>query len=397
MFAKRGASNKERGFFATHRSWIAITTLIGTIIGAGILGIPYAVAQIGFLYGSLLIILLGIAFLFLNLFVGEIILRTKKQYQLTGYAGKYLGPWGKRIMSATLFLGIYGALTAYLIGEGTTLHAIFDIGTPLLYTLIFFFLGIIIIYFGVKATGKAELILISLLFVIIVLISIFSFNHLNLDNLQGANISRLLIPYGIIMFAYIAAPGIPEMQEVLSKEKKKLRNAIIIGSIIPIFLYLLFTFIILGLISFDQFELLEPNQRIATIALSIYAHPLLGLFANILAILSMFTSFLTLGLALLEVYKYDYGFSHNLSFLLTFSFPLLVAVLNLSTFIAILGFTGAIAGGLEGILIILMYWKAKTKGERKPEYSLPQFQTVGVFLIVLFILGIIYQFCVGWI
>ena len=58
----------------------------------------------------------------------------------------------------------------------------------------------------------------------------------------------------------------------------------------------------MGVVGVNQFDQLEPNQRIATVALQIYSQPLLGLFANILAVLAMFTSFLTLGVALVEMY-----------------------------------------------------------------------------------------------
>lgn len=60
------------------------------VIGAGILGIPYVVAKAGFLTGLLDLIIIGLAVLVLNLYVGEIMLRTKEDHQLTGYAEKYL-------------------------------------------------------------------------------------------------------------------------------------------------------------------------------------------------------------------------------------------------------------------------------------------------------------------
>src|SRR3989338_4344759 len=107
MFKKRGQSKKYTGFFANKKLLIAITTLMGTIIGAGMLGIPYVVAKAGLLYGLLLIIILGLAFLFINLFVGEIVLRTKDQHQLAGYAEKYLGPIGKKIVGISLFISLY--------------------------------------------------------------------------------------------------------------------------------------------------------------------------------------------------------------------------------------------------------------------------------------------------
>lgn len=391
MLAKRGDPAVDTTFFSRHKFWIAITTLVGTIVGAGILGIPYVVAKAGFLVGLILMLLLGGAFILLNLFAGEVVLRTKEQHQLTGYAEKYLGRNGKRIMTFTMLFAIYGALTAYLIGEGETLRAIFQWGEPLYYSLIFFVIGVFIIWRGMKTTGKAELILISLLFLVVIFITVFSYKNLNFNNFAVFDFGKLFLPYGIILFAMMGSPAIPEMQEVLGKDKQLLKKAIIVGTCIPIVLYIVFTFIIMGLVGLDQFEVLAPNERIATVALSIYVHPILGILANLLAILSMFTSFLTLGTALAQVYEYDYAISRSVSMLLTFAIPLIIVIFNLTTFIAVLGITGAIAGGLDGILITLMYWKAKVFGDRKPEYSLSSYRWIGGLLIFLFILGILYQ------
>jgi len=394
MLKKRG--HPETGFFNNHRSWMAIATMVGTIVGAGILGIPYVIAKAGFLYGLLLIIGIGIAFIYLNLFAGEVVLRTKEQHQLTGYAEKYLGKRGKKILTISLLISIYGALTAYLIGEGATMHAIFSVGSPLIYTIIFFLIATFIIYRGMKATGKAELVLIVLLLVTVILIGVFSYSEIKTTNFSSFDYHYLFLPYGVILFALMGLPAIPEVQEVLNSEKKKMKKVILIGSIIPIILYLLFTVVIIGIVGEDHFDLLEPNDRIATIALKMYSLPLLGTFANMLAVLAMFTSFLSLGTALTEIYRYDYGFSKNISFFLTFSIPLLIFFFQLTSFIAILGVTGAVAGGIDAILIILMYWKAKTIGDRKPEYQLAQHKIFGIVLILMFAVGILYQLWINF-
>jgi len=388
MVKKRGEADN---FFSRHRFWLAVSTLIGTIVGAGILGIPYVVAKAGFLVGLALMVVIGAAFIFLNLFAGEVVLRTKEQHQLTGYAGKYLGKWGKRTMTFTMIFAIYGALTAYLIGEGETLRAIFQMGEPLYYSLLFFILGVAIIWRGIRTMSKAEFMLILFLFLAVILISIFSYQDIDLARLTPYDFGKFFLPYGVILFAMMGSPAIPEMQEVLGREKKLMKKAIIVGTAIPIFLYIIFAVVIMGLVGVEQFELLAPNERIATVALSLYAHPALAILANILAVLSMFTSFLTLGTALLQVYAYDYGLSRLMAGVLTFALPLVMVAFNLTTFIAALGITGAIAGGLDGILITLMYWKAKYAGERTPEYSLPRHRIIGMLLIVLFIVGILHQ------
>ncbi len=389
MFEKRGSS--ERGFLSRHKILLAIATLVGTIVGAGILAVPYVVAQSGFLFGFIITIMLGLAFLLLNLMTGEIVLRTHKQHQLTGYAEKYLGRWGKRLMMFSMVFGTYGALTAYLIGEGESLRAIFSWGNPLWYSIVFFIVAAFIIYRGVKAAGKAELVLIGILLLIVVLIGIFSYQNVQMSNLRYLNWAKFFAPYGVILFALMGMPSVPEMQEVLEQEKNKMKKAIVIGSIIPIVLYLLFAFIVVGLIGLENFELLEPNQKIATVALSIYSSPILGIFANIIAVLSMFTSFLTLSIALAETYEYDYAFPRSAALLLTFSVPLLITLFSLSTFIPIIAITGAIAGGVQSILIIFTFWKAKIKGERVPEYSLQSHKALGALLILLFGTGVLLE------
>ena len=118
----------------------ATATLMGFIIGAGILGIPYVVAKSGFLTGLIDIILIGVVVLFLNLYTGEIALRTKGSHQLTGYADKYYGKVGKYLMTFFMIIGLYGALIAYTIKEGQFLSAILNPiigGTPLIYSIIF--------------------------------------------------------------------------------------------------------------------------------------------------------------------------------------------------------------------------------------------------------------------
>lgn len=379
-------------FFTRNRFPISVATLMGIIVGAGILGIPYVIAKAGYLYGFFIIVLIGLAYIALNLTYGEIVLRTKKLHQLPGYAERYLGRIGKTIATIAMPLAVYGALTAYLIGVGEAAFAIFKWGVPLFYTIIFFLISAVIVIRGIKAMGKAELLLIPLLVIVVLIIGIFSLNRLDYSSLSAWDLRYSFLPYGILVFAYMGFAGIPEVREVLGLETRKMKKVIIVSSIIPIILYALFAFIVIGIVGLDNFEILLPNERIATVALSLYAHPLLGILANILAILAMFTSFLTNAIALKGVYHYDYRLSPVSSLFLTLLIPFLIAVFGLTTFLAVLGFTGAVSGGLEGFLVILMYWKARRCGDRKPEYTLGKMRVLGSIFMAMFLLGIIYAF-----
>ena len=390
MFQKRGTHKHYDGWFAKNKTAIGVATMIGTIIGAGILGIPYLVAQTGLLYGLIVILLLGIAYIFINLFVGEIVLRTKASHQMTGYAEKYLGKYAKVILTIAMVFGTYGALSAYLIGEGQTLFTLVEWGSPLVFSLIFGAVGILIVSRGLKATGRAELILNTVFLGVITLIGIFSFRQITWNNISHLDFAKLLMPYGTILFAYLGFASIPEVREELGRETKKMKTVILAGSIIPIIVYILFTFVVVGIVGLDNFDVLLPNERIATVALSLYSAPILGTLANIMAFLTMFTSFLALSLILLDIYKKDYRISFRWAFLFTFLVPFAVVLLNFTSFISILSVVGTFTGGVEGILVVLMFWRCKKLGDRKPEFTLRQNRIIGTLLILMFLSGMVY-------
>ena len=132
--------------------------------------------------------------------------------------------------------------------------------------------------------------------------------------------------------------------------------------------------------------------QIATTTLGdVVGGKIMELLGNLFAIFSMSTSFLALGLALLWVYDIDLHTTRNVAFLLTVSVPFLIGISGMTSFIQALAITGGIAGGIEGIIIILMFWKAKKQGDRKPEYAIHLPKVLGVLLMVMFALGILYS------
>lgn len=360
----------------------AIATLVGTVIGAGVLGVPYVIAKVGLLAGIIQIILIGSAILLTNLHLGEVILRTPGKHQLTGYAERYLGKWGRRIMTFSMVFGIYGALIAYIIGGGTVLSTIFG-GNPLFFSLLFFIIFSIVVYIGLKLIKGVELYL-GLAFLTIVLAIVgFSWNKMSLSNMTTFNPAMIFFPYGAILFAFMGAAALPEMKEILIKERKRLKKAIIIGSLIPLFIYLIFAVVVVGVTGANTSE-------VATVGLGEVLGEKMVVFGNLFAFFAMATSFLTLGLALKEMYNYDYGLNKGISWALTCFVPLFIFLWGVTGFIRTISIAGSIAGGTGGVLIVLMFWKAKKKGKRKPEYTIfSKTRILGWILILIFILGII--------
>lgn len=371
----------------------AIATLVGMTIGAGILAIPYVVARAGFLTGVLNIIIIGVAILTINLYVGEVSLRTKQEHQLTGYAKNYLGRIGKYIMVFSMIFGMYGALIAYIIKEGEFLSAILSPifgGSSLLYSIIFFLVAGFLVYKGLETIEKSELLMVIFILLIVIFFLIASFPSIKIEHLTQFNLRNIFIPYGVVLFAFMGMAAIPEINEELRKNKKEMKKVIIVGSLISLVVYMLFAFIVVGVTG------VENVTDGAIIGLGNVLGYRMLVFGIIFGVLTMATSFIAIGLALKEMYNFDFKLKEPLSSFLVCFVPLVVSMFIIliridNAFFKVIDVTGALSGSLMGILIVLMLWKAKKLGDRKPEYSIHENRIIGFLLILMFLAGIVYE------
>lgn len=363
----------------------AIATLTGTAIGAGFLGIPYVVSKSGFLIGLIQMIVLGLIMMLVNLYLGEVILRTKETHQLPGYASIYLGKWARLLMVCAMIFGVYAAMIAYFIGEGQVLSFVFSgsLNYSLFFSTIFFLIMAFLVYKGIAALEKGETFGLAAVLFIIMALAIVFLPKTNLTNLtyKSNNIIEWFLPYGVILFSFISFSALPEVKQEIKGNEKLLKKAIIIGTIIPLFTYILFTIVAVGFAG-------KATPEIATMAL--------GKIPSLLAVFTMFTACFTLGNAIRDMYKLDLKIKHFWAWFLAVIVPFIIFILitkyHLTTFTKLLELGGAVTGGLTGILTLLMTMKAKKLGTREPEYKVYINWFIIIILILIFVLGIVYQF-----
>lgn len=333
----------------------AIFMITGMTIGAGILGIPYVVAQVGLLPGILYIVIFGTLMMFFNLMIGEIVLRTKESFQLPGLVGKYLGKPAKILMSAVVAFSGLGALLAYIIGEGQSLAALFG-GMPVFWSIVFWAIGSILVWRGLQTIKTAEKILSICVIGIILGISFSLLPQLQTVNLQYINLSNILLPFGIILFALHASPAIAEAHALLPNDPEKFRKALIFGTMIPVAVYIIFALAVVGVMG-------QGVTEIATIGLSQRFGSLIGLLGNLFAVLAMGTGFMGMGVALKQTLIWDWKVSVFSSTLLVILAPLTFFMAGFNNFITILGVVGGVFMAIEAVLVILVYLKAKKVGD----------------------------------
>jgi len=366
------------------RFWAAAFTLTGTIVGAGILGLPSVFAKSGFFIGLFWLLVLGGILIYVNLCMSEVCLRTKEKHQLSGYAKKYLGKNAGRLMFFAFAFGIYAALVAYLIGEGQSLSAMFGFsGQYTIYFAMAFWLVLtLLLREGLKGLKRVETWgVLAVILIIFIIFFGFVFS-IKLENLyfMDFSYSSLLLPFGIVFFALLGFTSIPELREEIRGKEKELKKAILYGSLIPIVLYILFCIVGVGAFGMGVSE-------VATLSF--------GSFAILLGIFTMMTGYFSLSFCLRDSYVKDLKFSKFWTFIFVSVLPLLlyaiISYFNLLTFVKVLGIGGAVSGGLTGILVLWMNYKAKQKGDRKPEYSIPINWFLIVLLSAIFAAGIIIE------
>lgn len=361
----------------------ALAVLVGTIIGAGFLGIPYVVSKSGFIPGIILLAFVAGFMLLIKLYLGEIALRTKGNHQLTGYAEKYLGRKGKWLMFLSMFFGIYGALTAYLIAEGKSFSYMFfgNFDYSLLFSLGFWIVLAVLSFDGLSALKRYEKIaMFFVISLIIVIVGIFSFK-IDVNNLNYiGSFKQLFIPFGVMVFSFLAFSSMPEVKRILSGQEGKMKKVILWAAGIAFFVYLIFVAIIIGVYGRNVEEIATLN---------------LGRFFSLLGILTMFTAFFTQTIAIRDMFRFDFSLGRFRGWLLACFIPLaaflIVYYFNLASFISIISLAGVISGGLAAVLILIMNHKAKKLGNRKPEYSVKINWWIITILSLIFIAAVVFE------
>ncbi|MFA5022608.1 MAG: aromatic amino acid transport family protein [Patescibacteria group bacterium] len=366
----------------------ALSMLVGTIIGVGMFGLPYVTSQVGF--GPVIFIyfpILGLVVLTVHLIYGEICLRTDGFHRLPGYSKIYLGKKGEIVAIISAIIGFIGSLLAYLILGGQFLANLLTPilgGNELVYVLTFFALGSLIIYLDNKGIAQAEFYSLILLFAALIFLVIKGAPAINTTNLLTNNFLEPFLPYGVILFSLGGLSVIPELEDLLAGKTNKLKNIIITGTLIPIITYIIFIALVLGVNGAN-------TTQDALTGLKTVLGPNILIAGFIFGVMATFTSFLTVGQTLKEVLRYDLKFSHFSSWVIACFIPLLLYLAGLKNFVSIIGFVGAITIATDGVLIFLIYLKAKKSGTVKPDYQLNIPNFISYLVIIMFLAGAVLE------
>ena len=329
--------------------------LVGGMVGAGIFGLPYAIAQAGFGIGLAELIGLGAMHMILFLALSDMILNTPGTPRLSGVIEFYLGKHWSWIAGLLFFFSACGALLAYTILGGTFAHAIFSSVLPASITAYqygFFAIAAFFLVGGIGIVSRMESWFVPFFFLMVCLIGIISLPFVQSKDLLSFYPEHASIPFGVILFAMAGFGIVPELSALLRSRRATLRKSIVWGSLAVTTLYIVFAMIVMavsdGHVSPDAFGGLAPMLGNGILVAG-----------STLGMLSVFSSFLLLGTELINMLTFDYKKRFLVSWAGTVLIPFVAFLLGMRNFIEVIGWIGGVLGGGLGLILLAAYLAAK--------------------------------------
>lgn len=392
-----------------NRLFGAILLVSGTTIGAGMLALPVTTGLAGF-FPSLLIMTAVWLFMMLTAFYFlEVNLRIKSESNFISMMHKTLGRPGEIISWVTYLLLLYALTAAYLLGCSQILSDAlekafsFDIPDWVWPVAIFIFFAIFI-YLGTQVADFLNRFMMVGLVLAYVAILGLGCCKVSLPKLGYTNFSYLLPSVSIVLTTFGYHIIIPTLTTYLEHDSKLLKKAIFIGSLIPFIVYVLWQFLVMGVVPvYGEHSLSEAAKeglQVTFFLKILLGSPWVGIAVRCFAFFAIVTSLLGVSLSLtdfladgLKVKKTHLGKCFLI--LLTFIPPLLFALFYPKGFIMALKYAGIFVVILLALLPALMAWferyvRKVGTGFIRPDFKVPGGKLLlgSTILLSLVLLGI---------
>lgn len=383
-------SVSEKGALAIKKLtfWEAALIVVGANIGSGILGLAYSARKAGWPILLLWLIIAGICTTISMLYVAETTLRTKKPLQLPGLAERYVGKLGAVLVFISVCANSVGCMIAYTNGSGNILSQLLGISRPM-GSLLFTIPAVLVVWFGLKATGVAEKFISSGMIVLLAVIIGFSFlsGKADISRAIYANWTYAVPVFNIAIFCYIAQYAVPELARGLRHEPLSLPKAVIIGMTI--------TGILLALVPLAVISLTgaENVTEVATLAWGQALGSWALYAANLFALCAMMSSYWAVGGSMLtnivDMFKFknEHDVKTRLIAILSVGLPpFILAYSGLIGFVDAIYLAGTFGGVIMSILPALMVNSARKNGDVEPDWKCGWYaqRWVQIVIIVLF-------------
>lgn len=386
-----------------HRLLGGILLVAGTTIGAGMLALPVVTGFAGFWPSVVLFIVYWLYMTFTAFLMLEVNLWMEEHTNLITMAKKTLGRAGQVACWIIYLFLLYTLTTAYIAGGGPILLEILELltgwklpewtGAFLLLILFGLF-----VYQGARSVDYVNRLLMIGLVGAYALMVLFLTPHVQPSLLRYTNWLALSAAVSIVSTSFGFHIIIPTLTDYLKRDVKQICWVLIIGSVIPLFVYISWEYLTLGIIPLEGTPGLAEGYRKGIDGASLLGDFLknkdLGLLARFFSLFAIITSFLGVSLSLrdfladgLRIQKSRKG--RLFLYALTFLPPLLFTLSDPRAFLNALEYAGAFGVVvLLGLAPVLMVWRGRYFQHRVGPLYVPGGKKA-LMIALIFSLGVI--------
>lgn len=378
----------------------SILLIIGTSIGAGMLALPIATAELGYLGALILLFFCWFVMTASALLILEVNLWLPTNSNLISMARATIGPVGQMIAWCAYLLLLYSLLCAYIAGGSDLLHNILRLSgismpAPLAATLFTLLFGYIV-FLGIRTVDHVNRGLMFVKMSAYILLAILLTPYISTEKLVAGNMKNLLqgaaLTVTVTSFGY--ASIVPSLRIYFAGDVKKLRLAIFIGSFIPLVCYIIWDALIMGVIPLSGndglISILHSPNSTSDLVNSLSNHVAQGsvtFFLKLFTSICVVTSFLGASLCMCDFLADGLnlekeGGAKILLHLLAFLPPLIIVLFFPHVFIKALQYAGIYCVILLILLPAWMAWQGRYRRRIAHGY-----QVIGGKLLLLFLLG----------
>jgi tyrosine-specific transport protein len=386
-----------------------ILLIVGTAIGGGMLALPMATAETGFINSLLLLFVCWFIMTASAFLVLEINLWLPANTNIISMSRILLGRWGETIAWISYLLLFYSVLAAYMAGGGDFLNGLLhSLGIKIPnWVTILLFAGALscVVYRGIHYVDYVNRGLMLSKFSIYVLLIIFLIPFVSVHKLKEGNIAYLTSGATVMITSFTFANIIPSLRTYFHSDVVKLRKVIFIGSLIPLVCYLFWDLTIMGILPREgQYGLINmlhsqhSTSEFVSQLSKFLNNPFIALLARVFTSICLATSFLASMLSLsdfltdgLRTAKRGKGII--LVYTATLLPPLTIVLFYPGAFIAALSYAGIYCTILFVVLPSVMAWYGRYG--KKPLAQQGGFRVRGGKWL-LFLLGIAGLLFIGY-
>jgi tyrosine-specific transport protein len=324
----------------------ALAVLIGTLVGAGVLGLPYAASKVG-LFPALGILF---AIMLFMLSTALIVLKVSAEMggaQMSTIAYSTLGKAGGWLMYVSIMIMGFGAFLAYISGMGSIFTSLFGLN-EVFGAVLFWVLASSVIYLGLEASGKAELIMNLMLITLFIGITAMLFPHAGYENANYVDFTGLFSMVGVVIFAFGFHTIIPDVYQGLGSYKKT-KRVVLLSFLIPSVIYAVF--MVAFLMTFGK-----NTPQLATQGLEAIYGRIGKIVGNALPLIAITTSYIGLGLAQQSNSKEFLGLKKPVAWVLVVVPPVVIYLAGVRNFADVLSFAGNTGNLMAFIILPLLIW-----------------------------------------